>query len=95
MVTSIAYGRTPVLDVLLTKTGVPIDSKGRTGNNLLMFASMWGQLEIVEYLLQNGARINDRNALNETALSLARKNGHQDVATLLVLNGAVTQINSV
>lgn len=95
MVTSIFYDKAPVLDVLLSKTGASINSKGRTGNNLLMFASMWGKLELVKFLVQNGAVINERNADGETALSLARKNGHRDVAAYLVLNGAVTQINSV
>ena len=95
MVTSIFKERGPVLDVLLAKTGASIDTKGRTGNNLLMFASMWGKYDIVEYLIKNGAAINERNVDGETALSLARKNGHYDVATLLVQNGAVNKINSV
>lgn len=93
--TAVFTDGTAVIDLLLRKTDVSIDSTGRTGNTLLMFAAMWGKYDIVDYLLKKGADINARNSGGDTALSLARKNGYRNVAALLALNGAVTQINTV
>ncbi len=88
MVTSISKGNVEMLDVILTKTGASIDSTGHHGNNLLLYSSMWGQYDIVEYLLKKGADVSIRNEYGDSALTLARKNGHSDVAVLLREYGA-------
>jgi ankyrin repeat protein len=78
-----------VAEVLLTKTSLPIDHQGRTGNTALMFAAQWGQTASVEYLLKASADVTLTNANGDTALSLAMKNGHRDIAVLLRAYGAV------
>lgn len=77
-----------MLDVILTKTSASVDSTGHHGNNLLLYASMWGQYDVVEYLLKKGADVSIRNEDNDSALTLARKHGHRDVAVLLREYGA-------
>jgi hypothetical protein len=77
-----------MLDVILTKTGASVNSAGHHGNNLLLYAATWGQYDVVEYLLKNNADVNIRNEDNDSALTLARKNGHSDVAVLLRQYGA-------
>jgi ankyrin repeat protein len=87
-VTSISTGNLNMLDVILSKTGSSIDITGRHGNNLLIFAAMWGQFDVVQYLLQRGADVSIVNEFGETAYSLAKQNGHHSVAVLLRSFGA-------
>lgn len=89
LASAIFSGNTNVAEVLLTKTSLPIDHQGRTGNTALMFAAQWGQTASVEYLLKASADVTLTNANGDTALSLAMKNGHRDIAVLLRAYGAV------
>lgn len=88
LATSIFTGHANVAELLLTKTALPIDFQGRTGNTALMFAAQWGQQASVDYLLKTGADVSVVNAQGDTALSLALKNGHRNVALLLRQYGA-------
>lgn len=88
LASSIFNGNANVAELLLTKTTLPVDFQGRTGNTALMFAAQWGQMASVEYLLKNGADTGITNTQGETALSLAMKNGHRDVVVLLRSYGA-------
>lgn len=88
LATSIFAGHANVAQILLSKTSLPIDFAGQTGNTALLFASLWGQLSSVQYLLDNGADFAVENTLGETALSVALKNGHRDVVLLLRAAGA-------
>lgn len=54
----------------------------------LMLASDEGYLNIVEYLLENGADINITNEYGDTALSRAELNGHKEIVEYLLANGA-------
>lgn len=88
MVTAIAQGNVAMLDVVLSKTAASVNASGRNGNNLLLYAAMWGQYDTVLYLLKNGADVSVRNEDGDSALTLARKNGHSNVAVLLREYGA-------
>lgn len=55
----------------------------------LINASTSGYLDIIKYLVENGANINAGNYLGE-ALVLAAENGHLDVVKYLVENGIDT-----
>lgn len=88
LATSIYSGNVNIAQLLLTKTALPIDYAGQTGNTALIFASMWGHVDTVSYLLGSGADVALFNAQGESALSLAMKNGHRDVVLLLRAAGA-------
>lgn len=88
LATSIFSGNANIAELLLTKTTLPVDFQGRTGNTALMFAAQWGQLASADYLLKSGADVSVVNAQGDTALSLALKNGHRDVVLLLRKFGA-------
>jgi serine/threonine-protein phosphatase 6 regulatory ankyrin repeat subunit B len=55
--------------------------------NALGLATLTGQIELAEFLLEKGADIN-MNAGSGTALRFAAENGHIDVVRLLLDNGA-------
>ena len=54
----------------------------------LMWASVNGHLDVVRYLICNGADVNIKNNNGETALDLAEKNGCEEVAEFLRIAGA-------
>eukprot|EP01083_Nonionella_stella_P308174 1086143_1 len=56
----------------------------------LICASTLGYKDIVEVLVQNGEDVNVLNIKNQSALDLARINGHDDVSGYLEANGAKT-----
>ena len=45
-------------------------------------------LNVVQELLAKGADVNAKDKDGDTALSVAKKNGHSDVAQLLIKAGA-------
>jgi ankyrin repeat protein len=45
-------------------------------------------IEVVAYLLDAGARIDDRDARGRTALMIAAEGGHAEIANLLLARGA-------
>jgi ankyrin repeat protein len=56
---------------------------GAGGNTLLHWAAARGQLDMVDYLLAHGADPQAKHSDDETALSLAQRNGYQQVAYVL------------
>jgi len=58
------------------------------GTTPLMIASGKGNKEIVKYLIENGAKVNEKNGNCWTSLTYAFRNGHDDVANYLKENGA-------
>ena len=55
-------------------------------------ASEKGHSDIVEYLVENGAKINEENSYGWTALMCASMNGRLDIVEYLVENGADVNI---
>jgi ankyrin repeat protein len=45
-------------------------------------------IEVVSYLLNAGARIDDKDARGRTALMIAAEGGHAEIAKLLLSHGA-------
>ena len=56
--------------------------------NALMVASFEGHLDIVQLLLDNGAKVNDVDSTGMTALMLAAERGHLEIVKLLLSKGA-------
>ena len=59
------------------------------GNTVLIIASELGRLNIVKFLIDNKANINEQNNNKETALMLASRKGHIDIVKLLIRKGAI------
>ncbi|CAK9884292.1 MAG: hypothetical protein XXXJIFNMEKO3_00674 [Candidatus Erwinia impunctatus] len=66
------------------------------GESLLMIAASNNRIDIVKYLIENGAELNlVSQQLDQSALSYACGKGHQDMVKLLIDAGAVNhRINS-
>lgn len=82
-VSSIFDGMGGVASTILDRSDLQLDKQGVTGNSLLMWASIFGQKEIVSNLLTRGADAKLVNNDGETAITLARKQGFSDIVTLL------------
>jgi len=73
---------------LLTQ-GVDVNVRSKRGWTPLHWATKYGNREIVDLLLANGADVNAETDINQlTPLHYAAIENHQAMAELLVLNGA-------
>jgi hypothetical protein len=59
------------------------------GMTPLLHAARWGNLELARMLVDHGANINARDRNGNTALAIARNNGHIPVQDFLIERGAV------
>jgi ankyrin repeat protein/L-ascorbate metabolism protein UlaG (beta-lactamase superfamily) len=85
---AISECRPEILAVLL-KNGAEVGGKDAYfGRTPLQKASAMGNVEIVGLLLANGSDLNEKDAEGYTALDLAARYGHEDVAQLLAAKGA-------
>lgn len=76
-------GYLPIVKLLLSKDTVSINQLSSDSFTPLMAAATNGHEELVEFLLENGAIYNMENARGETALSIARENGHKSIVNIL------------
>jgi len=77
------YGYTQIVQLLL-KAGANPNSTDEFGNfPSLLVAAENGHLNVVELLLEYGADVRHKDKNGETALSLAMKNKHGEVAKIL------------
>ena len=75
-----------IIEALLGQDDNVNDEKNKT---LLMIASESGQKKVAEFLIANGADVNDSSwPTDYTALMFASKNGHKEVVELLIKSGA-------
>ena len=65
----------------LIKAGADLELGASTP---LMEAAQEGHLDLVKYLLENGALVNAQTGTGDTALTYACENGHTDVSDLLL-----------
>jgi len=63
------------------------------GMTPLLYASKWGNLEIVKLLVEKGANVNIKAVNGDTALAIARKNNNDEIYNYLAEHGA-TEIGS-
>ena len=57
-------------------------------NTAFLWSARFGQLNLLQYLLEQGADINDRDEAENTALILSTYNNHLDCVAYLVQKGA-------
>ena len=74
---------------LLLELGADVDQLGHNNNPLLCISALWGRLDIVIFLLDNGANINAKNPHGHTALKRAKSQSHQNIVDLLIHRGAI------
>lgn len=70
---------------------VDINKKDEYGSTLLYYASRYGNddsIKIIKLLIENGAKINETNIRNLTALHVSSYWGHLEVAKLLIEFGS-------
>lgn len=81
-------GRLAVIKVLVRK-GATVTTEN---SQALCWASFSGHADIVEFLLANGANVNSRmfqgEAYKETALEIAKSQGHREIEQILISHGA-------
>lgn len=65
-----------------------VNKRANNGDSPIIKAALNGHLELCEYLLVNGADINDSNSHGWTALHYAANNGYKDICEFLIQNGA-------
>ena len=71
------------------ENGIDVNSKNnRNGWTALMVASSMGYLDIVKYLVEHGAIIDDQDIGGDTALMISSYNGYLDVVKYLIEKGA-------
>ena len=69
--------------------GIPnVNIKGDNNVTPLILASQQGKLDVVAFLLDRGARVNDVMTDGKTALLMACKNGHTEIVKRLMEKGA-------
>jgi len=94
-------GHEEVVDDLLV-AGAMLDLKTsphttritKSGANALIAAAIGGNLEVVRYLLGQGAKVNECDADGETALLQAARGGNPRLVELLLRNGADSEEDS-
>ncbi len=80
---AIKYRRKDVVE-LAKKRGVDITtSKRKSGLTPLMLAASFNDIEMMEYLLQNGAAIDNRDNYGMSAFDYAKKMGQKKAASFL------------
>lgn len=83
VVNSIFDGYDNVAKTIVERTNLSLDTQGKVGNTLLMWAAYFGNLNIVQELIKKGANVNIVNMEGDNAISLATKKGYREIASLL------------
>ena len=83
-------GHIDTVDVLL-EAAINIDETDSERNTSLHIAAVNENAELVTKLVASGARVNTKNTDNLSPLMVAMSIGRQDIADILILNGAVIE----
>ncbi|CAE8698276.1 unnamed protein product [Polarella glacialis] len=73
---------------------LPVDVEDHDGNTPLSEAACYGELDLVELLLEAGAHLDTRNSQGRTPVWRATYNGHMEAVKLLLERGADPSIES-
>jgi len=82
------HGNLAEIVYLFYKSIPNVNVKGNNNVTPLILASQQGKLDVVAYLLDRGARVNDVTTDGKTALLMACKNGHIEIVKILMEKGA-------
>ena len=78
------YGHTKSVEMLLKYKAKLNVGTGLNRMTPLIFAAAYGHYELVEWLLNNKARVLGKDKFKRTALTVAVRNGHTKIASLLL-----------
>jgi len=81
----------PIFEALV-KAKVPIEAKNKDGQTALMLAAREGQDDNVDWLIEHGAKVNERSAVGWTPLMLAAYNGQSFAITSLLRANADVKV---
>lgn len=74
---------------LLVISGARVNGKSKvSGTTALMWAAMFGSVDVVRVLVDKGAALDEKNAWGNFALGFAAAQGHGEVVRLLLGSGA-------
>ena len=76
------------------EAGVSPDVREPNGSTPLILAAMFGQTDLVPFLIERKAQVNIQNNDGSTALIVAAVFGHPDIVTLLLEAGAETDLRN-
>ena len=86
--TSAMRGDLDRIKKIVKGTDVDVNDKNVNGRTILMFAAMGGHLDVINYLIYNGANINAMSNIGNTALIYASSVGELKVMVELVRQGS-------
>lgn len=81
-------GKLPALQQALAANPALLNARDDEGETALMEAAEEGHLEVVRWLLSQGARVDLQDDDGETALMEAAEEGHEDMVRLLLRSGS-------
>ena len=83
----VKYNRTKMVKFVMTSNvGVDINKKNKSDLTALMLCCKNGNEAMARELIKNGANVNEKNILGDTALKLAQINKHDTLALMLLNN---------
>ncbi|PVH81398.1 hypothetical protein DL98DRAFT_559917 [Cadophora sp. DSE1049] len=85
------FGNVPWAELLISKHARLISRKDNYGRTALSWAVNQGHREMVELLLDHGARVNFKDRSMLTALHIAITGQHRDVVSVLLEHGALIE----
>ena len=84
-----AYSNIEIVTALFkSKLAVNVNFPNRFGDTALCLSSRRGHLEMVEFLLKNGADVNVAGQYGYTALHWAARKGYHEIAKVLIKNNS-------
>ena len=86
--TRLKNGHVEIVKLLLEHSPLSLNAPGYDGMSLLMIASNFGHVDIIELLLKKGANVNAQNNKGDTALIIASRAPSLPVIQLLINNDA-------
>lgn len=81
-------GDLAAVKAILKKDPGAVNASSGDGGTALHYAADGGHLDVVSFLLRNGAEADARNAGDQTALLYAAYKGHEKIVELLIKQGA-------
>ena len=82
------YGYKDIVEYFLENTDIKIDLPGEERMTGLMLASLYGHYELVEFLINNKAKVTKRDKFKRTCLLHAVRGGQLKIASFLLTKGA-------
>ncbi len=85
---AVEFGDREYAEILLDDPDVNVNAQDLAGTTILMLASYYGHLQLVQLILSRGADPSLQDKQGRTALQRAGESGHAGIAELLRQAGA-------